>query len=205
MSILSQARLRPVIALLGFLAGWAFIGGSTGLVTGLAGAAGLWWFASRIEDPALVRRRERLVVDLPIAVDLLASCLAAGASVQSALPQVAAALRGPAGEELLLIAQRLHLGVAPEQVWGDLDEIPALAPLGRAMLRSHESGAPVQMAMQRLAGDLRDQAAAAVEARARSVEVRAAGPLGLCLLPAFVVLGIVPLVAGMFTALHLLG
>ncbi|HNO40656.1 MAG TPA: type II secretion system protein, partial [Marmoricola sp.] len=61
------------------------------------------------------------------------------------------------------------------------------------------------MAMQRLAGDLRDQAAAAVEARARSVEVRAAGPLGLCLLPAFVVLGIVPLVAGMFTALHLLG
>ena len=41
------------------------------------------------------------------------------------------------------------------------------------------------------------------EARARTVGVRAAAPLGLCLLPAFVLVGVVPLVAG--TVASLLG
>ena len=50
--------------------------------------------------------------------------------------------------------------------------------------------------MARLAVDLRRGARARVEARARAVGVRAALPLGLCLLPAFVLLGVVPLVAG---------
>ena len=37
----------------------------------------------------------------------------------------------------------------------------------------------------------------------RQIEVKAAAPLGLCLLPAFVLLGIVPLVAGAVTGLVL--
>jgi uncharacterized integral membrane protein len=42
-----------------------------------------------------------------------------------------------------------------------------------------------------------------VEARARSIEVKAAAPLGLCLLPAFVVLGVVPMVVGVFRSMEL--
>ncbi|MCW2792983.1 MAG: type secretion system protein, partial [Nocardioides sp.] len=42
-----------------------------------------------------------------------------------------------------------------------------------------------------------------VEDRARAVGVKAALPLGLCLLPAFVLIGIVPLVAGLLTTLAL--
>ncbi|MPZ96075.1 MAG: type II secretion system protein, partial [Propionibacteriales bacterium] len=37
----------------------------------------------------------------------------------------------------------------------------------------------------------------------RSVGVRAAAPLGLCFLPAFVLIGIVPAIAGAFAALDL--
>ena len=51
-------------------------------------------------------------------------------------------------------------------------------------------------AVERLADDLTGAARATVEDRARAVGVKAAVPLGLCLLPAFVLLGIVPLVAG---------
>jgi hypothetical protein len=50
--------------------------------------------------------------------------------------------------------------------------------------------------MRRLAADLRDQADLASQAYARTIEVRAAAPLGVCFLPAFVLLGVVPLVAG---------
>jgi pilus assembly protein TadC len=50
-------------------------------------------------------------------------------------------------------------------------------------------------AVAALAEELDEQARARVEDRARAVGVRAAVPLGLCLLPAFLLLGIVPLVA----------
>ncbi len=50
--------------------------------------------------------------------------------------------------------------------------------------------------MARLAEDLRAVTRSEMEGRARAVGVKAAGPLGLCLLPAFVLVGVVPLVAG---------
>ena len=71
------------------------------------------------------------------------------------------------------------------------------------MLRAAESGASVADAMARLADDLRLSSRAAVEARARAVGVRAALPLGVCLLPAFVLLGVVPLVAGSLSVVSL--
>ena len=57
--------------------------------------------------------------------------------------------------------------------------------------------------MERLAADLARRARADVEDRARAVGVKAALPLGLCLLPAFVLVGIVPLVAGLLESLAL--
>ena len=38
------------------------------------------------------------------------------------------------------------------------------------------------------------------QARARSLGVRTAAPLGLCFMPAFIVLGVVPTVIGTFSA-----
>ena len=57
--------------------------------------------------------------------------------------------------------------------------------------------------MSRLADDLAAARAAEVEERARAVGVKAALPLGLCLLPAFVLIGIVPLVAALLSTLAL--
>ena len=58
-------------------------------------------------------------------------------------------------------------------------------------------------AMEQLADELGRSATAHVEERARAVGVRAALPLGLCLLPSFLLLGIVPLVVGMLSELDL--
>ena len=69
------------------------------------------------------------------------------------------------------------------------------------MSRAHQSGAPVVAAVERLADGLARTARADVEDRARAVGVKAAVPLGLCLLPAFVLIGIVPLVAGLMSGL----
>jgi pilus assembly protein TadC len=109
---------------------------------------------------------------------------------------VAGAVDGPLGAELAEVAARIRLGADPAAEWLALAREPVLAPLGRAAARASASGAPVAATLARLARDQRRTARAAASARARTAGVRAVAPLGLCFLPAFVLLGIVPAVAG---------
>ena len=60
------------------------------------------------------------------------------------------------------------------------------------------SGASVVRAVERLAAELERESLARAEDAARRVGVAAAIPLGLCLLPAFMLLGVVPTVASLF-------
>ncbi|MCW2781172.1 MAG: Bacterial type secretion system protein domain protein [Marmoricola sp.] len=196
-------RVRPALASLGFAGGWAIVGGPLGLVIGLGVAGVSWVVLGRAEGPDVRRRRERLQRELPTGVDLLGSCLLAGGAPTQSLLVVADALGGPVAEEFLVIHHRLSLGVDPGTVWRDVGRHPQLGPLGRSLARAHDSGASVSTAVRRLADELRALARAEVEMRAKSVEVKAAAPLGACFMPAFILLGIVPLVAGIFTLMNL--
>ena len=198
-------RLRPPLTALAFLGGWTFVGGPAGVLVGGLAATFAWRVLGRIESPASRRRREELERDLPTAVHLLGACLGAGAATSGALEAVAGALPGAVADELLLVRRRLALGLDPVTVWRSLAEGGELRPLGRAMARAQESGASVTAAVQALAEELAAQSRGRTDALARSVEVRAAAPLGACFLPAFVVLGVVPMVAGVFSSMRLFG
>ena len=132
---------------------------------------------------------------------LLADALRAGQSPEAALGLVVDALPGPASQRLAAVTARLRLGLDAETVWADVAADPALAPLGRTLARAHATGASVVVAIDRLAESLADDHRGVVEDRAHAVGVKAALPLGLCLLPSFVLLGIVPVVAGMLGTL----
>ena len=172
------------------------LGTPAGPPVAVVAAAVCWWLTGRMEPPGARRRRERLVASVPHAVDLMAACLAAGLSPPAALEQVTAVVDQPLSGELAGVSARLRLGVDPATVWRDLAAHPQLGGLGRTIARAVESGASVADAMLRLAEDQRRRHRAAVETRARAVGVKAALPLGGCLLPAFVLVGVVPLVAG---------
>ena len=167
---------------------------------GLAGAvlAGLavWSRSSSWESAASRRRRAQLEDDLPFVVDLMVAALAAGADPAAALGDVSGAMGGATTEDLAPWLARLRLGADPVSVWSELAGHPVLGRLGLTLQRSMDSGAPVVSALTRLADDLRSRRRAEVEARVRQVEVKAAVPLGVCLLPSFVLVGVVPLVAG---------
>ena len=178
-------------------------GGLLGWAGGTAAAVAVWVVLGRTEDPAVVRRRERLLEDLPTGVDLLASCLDAGAAPESALVVVSRALGGPVGEEFLAVHHRLEVGVDPRQVWRSVAGHPELGPLGRAVGRAHQTGAPSGGRCTSWPTSCASGPGPRSETRARSIEVKAAAPLGVCLLPAFVVLGVVPMVAGVFGAMRL--
>ncbi|MGZ4457537.1 MAG: type II secretion system F family protein [Nocardioidaceae bacterium] len=188
-------RLRVLLSVGAAAAGLLLVGGVAGMVVG-AGVGVLCWRATAgLEPPAVRRRRERLEADLPLVVDLMASAMAAGAAPSAAVAAVVSAVDGPTAEELAALHARLVLGADPVTAWRDLGADPQLGPLGRCVARAVESGASLADALHRLAEDLRASRRAEVEGRARSVGVKAAAPLGLCLLPAFVLTGVVPLVA----------
>jgi|RhiMethySRZTD1v2_1073278.scaffolds.fasta_scaffold334304_2 Flp pilus assembly protein TadB len=197
-------RWRVPLAVLTGAGVGVFLGGAAGIAAGLLAGAFAWRVLGRVESPAAVRRREALARDLPGAVDLLVAAFAAGVAPGPALGLVADALDGPVSAELGALHRRLDLGADPASLWSELAAHPQLAPLGRALARAHDTGASVTTAGARLARELRERARAEVESRARSVSTRAAAPLGMCFLPAFVLLGIVPLVAGLVGSLGLL-
>jgi Flp pilus assembly protein TadB len=196
-------RWRVLWVLLAGVAAAAFLGGAVGL-TAAPLAAGATWLVIERAEPAQIRRdRDLARRDLPHVVGLLADALRSGQPPDAALAVVAGALPGPAAARLADLVPRLRLGVDPMQAWADLAADPALGPLGRALARAHRTGTPVVPAVDRLADELSRSARAEVEDRARAVGVKAAVPLGLCLLPAFVLVGIVPVVAGLLTSLGL--
>jgi Flp pilus assembly protein TadB len=186
---------------LGGVAGMLFVGGPAGPLVGVLAAVAAYVALRRGEDPAARRERLSAEADLPSLVLLLAAGLRSGAAPQAALALACGALPGAAADRLAGVRARLALGVDPVAVWEPLTADPVLAPLARTLSRAARSGARVADAVDRLSVDLARQARARSEEQARSVGVRAAVPLGLCLLPAFLLLGVVPVVAGLFDTL----
>lgn len=150
---------------------------------------------SRLEPAAARQRTAQVAHDLPLAVDLLAACLRAGRPPQQALITVAAAVRGPLADLFTEVAHHLALGTDPEDAWSHLRAEPACAPFARAIDRSLRSGSPLSKTLEHLADDTRQAHHHAADQKARAIESRTALPLGLCFLPAFVLLSIVPTIA----------
>lgn len=187
-------RHRVPVTLATALTGPAWLGGLPGLVMGVLLAATVWAAIGRFEGAGERAAREQAARDLPTLVELLGLALAGGAPVAGALREVADAVPGGTADELRMTAARLEIGTLPAAAWAELGRRPGLDRLARALARAEQSGAPVARIVARLADDLAAERRSRVEDLARSVGVRAALPLGLFLLPAFLLLGIVPVV-----------
>lgn len=173
------------------------VGGRSAPLVAVVASGAAWVALGRVEPAEVGRQRDQIRRDLPHLVDLLAAALRSGSAPGEAVAVVCAACAGPAADRLEGVTVRLALGTDPAQVWESLSADPDLAPLGRALARSQSTGASVVTSVERLADELASRARADVEERARAVGVKAALPLGLCLLPAFILIGIVPLVAAL--------
>lgn len=196
-------RHRLMWSVLAGVGAMAFLSGRAAVPAGLLAAVVSWVVIGHAEPADVRRRRDAVRRDLPHVVDLFAATLRAGLAPGDGIALVCAALPGPAAERLVDVAARLALGLDAGQVWSSLADDPHLGRLGRTLARAHSSGAPVVAAVERLADDLARSARADTEERARAVGVKAALPLGLCLLPAFVLIGIVPLVVALLATLEL--
>lgn len=152
---------------------------------------------------AAITRRGRAPADtgaLAQLVDLLAVALLSGLPVPDALAAVADAVdhSDPASARpLRAAAARMRLGTAPAEVWREVPDVARLAPIAPVLARASDGGGSVLAALGHAAERVRSEADAAATARAERAAVMVAGPLGLCFLPAFVCLGVLPVVVGL--------
>lgn len=188
-AIMSGCGVAVIVALL--------VGGFSGAIVGLVVGAVATVLIHKKAAHHSRGDRERVAADLPFATDLMVACLQAGQPVSAATEIAAAAVGGPLGQRLTWVSGQLRLGADPEPAWMALAREPSMGPLARAMSRAAQSGAPVADVLTRLADDARQASRTASLAAARKVGVQAVAPLGLCFLPAFVLLGIIPVVAGL--------
>lgn len=193
-------RWLPVVAAFGVV---ALIGGPYGVLVGALVAIALGRWLPRVRSPTARRTAEeqdRLTRQLPLTAELLAACLGSGALPGQAVSAVAESMAQPMQGRLAAVAAELALGAPPEDCWERLAvDSPALAPLARCLVRTTVSGSPPTAMLIALAESRRAAASRAAHARIRRAGVLATAPLGVCFLPAFILIGIVPVVMGLTT------
>lgn len=163
----------------------------------LAGAglfAGWMW-------PRLVDRRQSkarcaaLVNDLPEVVDLLALALGAGLNVPLAVDAVGRRGTGPLAAEMALAAEAARRG---QRLADALDDVSArcgdrVRPLMSLLASGERYGVPLGESLDRLAVDVRGARRRQAEEVARRLPVKMLFPLVVCILPAFALLTLGPL------------
>ncbi|KOG08051.1 type II secretion system F family protein [Streptomyces viridochromogenes] len=190
-------RVLPMAAVVA--AGWALVGGVAGLAVGLVVAGGLWLWRRRQDAVGAVAEHDagEVARQLPLAADLLAACIAAGAGPVIAAQAVGEALGGPVGDVLARGAAEVRLGGEPGEAWQRLASLPRAGALARLLERADVSGLPAAGPVARLATEARADWARTSTERARRAAVMVSAPVGLCFLPAFIAVGVAPVVIGL--------
>ncbi len=204
----------PLLGLgLGVLMGSDPVGVLTGSILGaLTGLLGLGLaFAGRRWTAALVHRAEVESaasdgaeqisnvppVDTALVLELLAAQLRAGLTPLAALGTLAEALNS---RPLHAVCQRLQMGSGWGSAWSG-SAAGAFGELQDALAPAYTGGAPSTALLLSLADAHRLSERRAAERAAGKLSVALVVPLGLCSLPAFICLGIVPILISLLPTL----
>lgn len=206
----------PLLGLgLGVLMGSDPVGVLTGSILGaLTGLFGLGLaFAGRRWTAALVHRAEvestraghtggeqalnAPTVDTALVLELLAAQLRAGLAPLAALGTLAEALNS---RPLHTVCQRLQMGSGWGSAWSG-SAAGTFGELRDALAPAYTGGAPSTALLLSLADAHRLNERRAAERAAGKLSVALVVPLGLCSLPAFICLGIVPILISLLPTL----
>ncbi|SED77963.1 Type II secretion system (T2SS), protein F [Amycolatopsis tolypomycina] len=189
--------LSYVAAAVGGVSAGVLIGGVAGAVAGAIVTATGWWAIRRTRRPRPPAVDIAAKLRLAGTLDLLAACLHAGLPVPTALEAVAGTAPAAVRTALGSTAGLLVLGSRPDEAWASVRAVPGLDELAAAAIRTSRSGAAFATAATDLAARFRDDLATEAEERAERAGVALALPVGLCFLPAFFCLGVLPVVLGL--------
>lgn len=175
------------------------------IIGAVAALAGLWPFAFAVGGTVVVlprlwdhrvrqRRAARVARELPDIFDLVMLAAGSGYTVAETIEAVGRAGRGLVAERLSRVNAEFAAGRPLDEAIGALSDLdPALSSLADAFIASLRHGVALTEALQAPAAELRASRRRAGEEAARRVPVKLLFPLVFCVLPAFGLLTVVPL------------
>ena len=154
------------------------------------------------------RRRQRVLkVDrhLPEVIDLLGLVVGAGRPTVSALSDIGPRVPEPFRSELLAVVRRTAAGESfVDSVRRLRDSLgPSVSPVVHAVTAAEIDGTPLRPALIRAADEAHRRRRVRAQEAARRVPVLMLFPLVFCVLPAFCLLTVVPLLVGTISDLGL--
>ncbi|MFQ4150118.1 type II secretion system F family protein [Arthrobacter sp. LAPM80] len=138
---------------------------------------------------------------MPLLLQLLGTALDSGLTVQGALGTVAGISAPGIRDSLLRVVAGLEIGASWQNSWDGNTVRADVAQIHDALSFGALTGASAAPLLYAEARRCRTAASRHAEKRAAALGVKLVLPLGLCSLPAFIALGIVPVVMAMIPKL----
>jgi Flp pilus assembly protein TadB len=158
-------------------------------------ACGGWLVPDLVLARAVRARMRRADAELPQFLDLLAAASSAGLAAGAAIKRAASGLRGPLAEELVRAAASVEVGGRWRVELGAIAvrlRLPDLNAAVAAIARTEILGSSLGESLRELAEDVRESRRSRVAERARTAPVKMLFPLVFMILPAFLLLTVVP-------------
>lgn len=166
--------------------------------------AAVWFWLGRMDNGDVTRRRQRLAEQLPEVLGLLVSALSAGSPTRVAVAEVAAVSPSESRAVLEGVVSHIRVGRSEQEAWEEVAADPVLAPVwgrpARDLARNARSGAAVVEVLRVHASEALAEHRSQIEKHAKTVGIRSVLPLMTCFLPAFVLVGVVPIIAGLISS-----
>ncbi|WP_460463503.1 type II secretion system F family protein [Arthrobacter pigmenti] len=143
-------------------------------------------------------------LDAAVLLELAAAMLEAGSSLEHALEVLGEVCGGQIGNSLRTVVSALRLGAEWNQAWAAArteGSTVVLAQLQSALSFAATTGAPSSALLSAQAQQLRRRSHRKAEQRAAALGVKLVLPMGTCSLPAFVCIGVLPVLLALLPAL----
>jgi pilus assembly protein TadC len=158
-------------------------------------ACGAWVFLGRMEPAGVRKSRQETLYALPQALDLIQACLKTGQPLRTATQTVSQAMGPPVSGLLGSVTSAISVGMSDDQAWQVLTEDPTIGVVARDIARSTTWGTAITDVLAQHSADLRRFGSQDRLKAAKQVGVKSVMPLGICYLPAFALMGVVPVIA----------
>ena len=172
---------------------------------GMVGAAAAFVLPDFVLARAAGARLRRIDREIPQFLDLLAAASLAGLSAPAAFRRAASGLRGPLADELGVVTSAVDVGERWGEQLADLAErlqLPDLETTVTVIARTERLGTSLSDSVRGLASDVREARRARAAERARTAPVKMLFPLVFMVLPAFLLLTVVPVLIATLRSLE---
>jgi tight adherence protein C len=163
--------------------------------------------AVRLEQQRVQALRDSCMIDLPEMVDILSLALGAGLSIDQAFEWYLSSYDTPLAGEFRRAEQAYQVGMlsrmkAFEELAESLQE-EAVLRFVNALRQAFALGSPLGPALDTLSQDVRKYRVARIEERIAKTPVKILAPLGLCIVPAVLILLMGPIMSQVMQGLQL--